>query len=207
MIMKGVSELHYKKYPQGGFSLVELMVSVSIFAIAMIISISTLLVIIDANAKAQATSAAMTNLSYAFDNITRNLRTGRLYYCTGSGADMTNQLLTSSPGFQDCNNEIGIVYTREIDGVRTGYRLSSQRIQEYHPARGSWVPITGSDVRIDRFSLFVIGSATDDPATPSIDDIEQPKVKILITGHINNGLDTDTDFKLQTHIVQRIIDL
>ncbi|MEL6804355.1 MAG: type II secretion system protein, partial [Bacteroidota bacterium] len=65
-----------------GFSLIELLVSVSIYIVVITMAVGTLLVLIDANAKAQNMQDVMTNLTFAIDSMTREVRTGRGYYCS-----------------------------------------------------------------------------------------------------------------------------
>jgi len=67
-----------------GFTLVEVLVSMSLFTIVVTMSMGTLLVLIDANAKQQNIQTAMTNLSFALDSMTREIRTGYSYQCGGA---------------------------------------------------------------------------------------------------------------------------
>jgi prepilin-type N-terminal cleavage/methylation domain-containing protein len=188
-----------------GFSLVELMVSLTIFAIVMTVSMGTLIVMIDANAKAQALYQAMTNISFATDSITRNLRTANTYYCSTSWSF----LWPSNSATADCSGGggKGIVFTRERDSLRTGYRLnmdsSSDNYQsiEQREGTGEWFSITSDDIKITSFDLTVVG--TDDLYTD--DDNVQPRIFLLISGYVDNGLDTATDFTIQTNVTQRIL--
>jgi len=202
-----------KKYKntQGGFSLVELMVSLTIFAIVMTVSIGTLLVMIDANSKAQSLYSVMTNLSFAVDNITRNIRTGNEHYCdpsvsaTGNG----NALPGGSPGGLDCAEGHAIAFSPGTysGGVeRIGYRYidgkSIEQKQDMTAAPGSWINITGDEVTITAFDVVVANTDT----YWGGGDMEQPEISLFIKGYVNNGLDTNTDFSLQTKVVRRILD-
>ncbi len=57
------------------------MVSIAIFSIVMVIVIGALLMLNDANKKAQALRAVVDNLNFAIEDITRNLKTGTDYSC------------------------------------------------------------------------------------------------------------------------------
>lgn len=194
------------RFKQEGFSLVELMVSLTIFSIVMTVSVGTLLVLIDANAKSQALYSAMTNLSFATDNITRNIRTGYDYYC-GSLSGASDNLPTGS---QDCQNDAdatGIAFTREKDSVRVGYRYnptaqSIEQLVDDNTGTDNWLRLTSDDVKVTKFEVRPSGTrgVYDTPS-----DSIQPRITLLIEGYVNNGLDTNTDFILQTSVTQRTL--
>lgn len=191
--------------PTRGFSLVELMVSLTIFSIVMVVSVGTLLVMIDANAKAQALYSVMTNLSFAIDSVTRNVRTGHAHYCASSEAQVYEafgrQGSLSEYKRRDCTTgQNTLVFTREIDDERIGYRLHNGAIQQREGSDGSWLDITASDVFIERFEFTTVGT------TRTGKDTAQPQIALLVEGYVLNGLDTETDFRLQTRVSQRILD-
>ena len=188
-----------------GFSLIELMVSLSIFAIVMTTSIGTLLVMIDASAKAQALYSVMTNLSFALDNVTRNIRTGYEHRCQMNLGDTT----TLSPSNNDCSWGDAIIFNRMNDNYRTAYRLNNGALEqkECSPPPGvsctGWRRLTGTEVMIDNFQVEVSGS---DNGADAGNDTNQPVITLVVTGHVNNGLETDTDFSLQTRVTKRVLD-
>ncbi len=195
------TQKRYTNSKKGGFTLVEMMVSLSIFAVVMTISGGTLLIMIDVNAKAQALYSASSNLSFALDSMTRELRTGYHYNCTVSvPSDAT--ALPSSTATNDCLGGQFIAFSRERDNVRMGYRITNGRLEQ-KVSSGNWMPLTSSDVVIDRFYLTVADSDTYSDTS----DTRQPYINLHILGHVNNGLDTDTDFSIQTHMVGRRLDI
>ncbi len=184
-----------------GFSLVELMVSLTIFSVVMTVSIGTLLVLIDANAKAQALYSSMTNMSYVMDSITRNIRTGYDHHCgLSSGGEDDRDLPNNT---KDCEGGgvTSIAFTREADDVRVGYRLNGNAIEQ-NEGGNSWVAVTADDVDVDSFEFTVVG--TDDAVNDG--DSVQPRISLFVDGKVNNGLETDTDFSLQTTVTGRILD-
>lgn len=184
-----------------GFTLVEMLVSLALFSVVITIGIGSLLTMVDANAKAQALYSSTTNLSFALDSMTRELRTGRHYYCdTRSASD--SSVPSDHDDTRDCSAGNFITFTRERDGAQYGYRLKDGALEQYEGGR--WIEMTSTrDVTIDNFSLNVNGSDTYQNGS---DDI-QPSVEVSIRGRVNNGLDNDTVFNIQTHIVQRRIDI
>jgi len=194
-----------------GFSLVELLVSLSIFSIVMLVSTGTLLIMIDINAKAQAVYSSATNLTFALDSITREIRTGYDYFCANTYA--AGGVMSLQEGSRDCNNNNQgdyIAFTRERDEVRTAYRFV-QDASGGIPGRieanegNGWIPLTSDDVVIETFELVVVG--TESFYDNDSDDVVQPYTDLFIKGYVNNGLDNDTDFSIQSHIIQRRLDI
>lgn len=59
-----------------GFTLIELMVSLSIFVIIMLSATSAYLSFIAYNRQAQTTSTVVNSVSFSIDNMARDMRTG-----------------------------------------------------------------------------------------------------------------------------------
>lgn len=185
-----------------GFTLIELMVSLTVFSIVMVVSIGTLLIMIDSNAKAQALYSSSVNLSFALDSMTRELRTGYKYYCSTATTSTSSPLPT---GRADCATGapgVFIAFTRERDGARMGYQLNGASLEQKIDS-GNWNKITSDDVIINAFEMSVTNTATVDAGG----DGEQPIIDLRVRGYVNNGLDADTDFNIQSHIVERRLDL
>jgi prepilin-type N-terminal cleavage/methylation domain-containing protein len=182
-----------------GFTLVELMVSLTIFSIVMTISTGTLLVLIDLNAKAQALYSATTNLSFALDSMTREMRTGYHYYCSASYSGTLSDIENDN---RDCIGGEFIAFMREEDSTQMAYRLNGSAL-EVNDGSG-WMAITAEEVFVDVFSVTVNNS---DSYENGGGDQSQPTVDIVVRGYVNNGLDEATDFNIQTHVVQRRLDI
>lgn len=133
-----------------GFTLVEMMVALGIFAMVVTTAVGAFLVLIASNRTLQADQIVMNNLTFLMDNMTRELRTGTAYYCadrphtgaTGNSApddtDVFNnvdQLLEST---QDCPEGVTSGGTRvqgvafiETGGSIAGSYGSGNRISYY----------------------------------------------------------------------------
>lgn len=184
---------HTKKYEAAkGFSLVELLVSIGIFAIVMVISVNSLLILMDANAKVQGDYAVISNVSFAIDSITRNIRTGIDQYCAGSIGDAVPLPTTAS----DCADGSVIVFTDGETGDRTGYRLNGTSIEQ-KIEDGSWLQVTSDNVSITSFLFTVAGSGGGDSF--------QPRIRFLIQGEVEDAGGNTTDFSLQSTITERIL--
>lgn len=208
---KDVSILERQRRERG-FSLVELMVSLSIFSIVMTLSVGTLLVLIDANAKAQALSSAMTNITFALDSMTRNIRTGSNFHCTSASAStLTTGSLPNSDSIQDCaGGNTALVFTPGQDlTTRIAYRFNStagsieQRIDR--GAAGSWVPITSTQLPVG-VTISTVRFVVEGVQDTTSNDAGQPRASFLVRGYAQNGLSVPTPFEIQSRVTQRILD-
>ncbi len=66
---------------QRGFTLVEMIVSVGIFAVVMLVATSAYFSLISIDRRARATNQVVNNLSFAMDAMVRGIRTGTAYRC------------------------------------------------------------------------------------------------------------------------------
>src|SRR3989344_8593552 len=67
---------------QRGFTLVEMMVSVALFATVISVALPTMIVVMKASARAQALQTTIDNTSFALDAMSRQVRLGKDYRCT-----------------------------------------------------------------------------------------------------------------------------
>lgn len=209
-----------------GFTLVEMLVSISLFAAVMTMSVSMLLVLIDANGRAQSMQLVMTNLSFALDSMTREVRTGVNWYCDTSTSGGTDQPVI--PGTEDVNDcSAGGNYVSTIEsGDSLTEGLSTNRItywfnpEAYGPGRGGifrklgttagdgdWVPLTSEEVDIDEAQFIVLNTEK----LLASSDKKQPTMLIYLKGRA--GFESNDDgvavreFNLQTAITQRMLDI
>jgi prepilin-type N-terminal cleavage/methylation domain-containing protein len=211
---------NYKK-TLGGFTLVEMLVSLGLFAVVSTMSIGTLLVLIEVNGRAQAMQLVMTNFTFSIDAMTREIRTGYDWVCRTN----TNSAPEHEGIVSDCLNGTGrLISVVETGNVTSGGALNTGRQRRitywlnpnyYGPGHGaimrrifngSIVPITGQDVIIDQFRITARGTSP-----LSSGDVYQPTATIYIKGRsgfvANGATDNTKDFELQTTIVQRLLDV
>src|ERR1035437_4002808 len=79
-----------------GFTLIEMLVSISIFMVVAVVAVTALLKIVDANRKSQTLQDAINNINFAMDSITREIRVGNMYTC--APGKYTNSLHSVSQG-------------------------------------------------------------------------------------------------------------
>jgi type II secretory pathway pseudopilin PulG len=191
-----------RKSGMGGFTLVELIVSVGLFAIVMLVSVGALLSLTGANRKAQSLQSVMNNLNVALDGMVRSIRKGSNYHC-GPGT------FTGSSSIDDCPNGNTVIVFKPFGGNLNewGYLFDTNgsfcgknRICKSEDGGVNYVALTSQDVTIESMKFYVLGS------TPG--DTVQPKVVITVQGTAGAAnMKTKTTFSIQATAVQRLLDL
>lgn len=73
--------MYHTHNKQRGFTLIELIVSLGLFAVVVTTAVGALLILVSTNNQLQDEQAIMSNLSFALDSMVREIRTGTNYYC------------------------------------------------------------------------------------------------------------------------------
>ncbi len=87
------------RHTQTGFTLVEMIVAVAVFSVVATVSVGALLMLIGTNEQLQSEQSVMTNLSFALDSMTREIRTGTWYYCEYSQNNDNNTIFYDGVSF------------------------------------------------------------------------------------------------------------
>ena len=169
-----------------GFTLVEMLVSVGLFAVVMLMASSAYLVIVAGNRQAQAVGSASDNLSFALETMTRSIRTGTTYSC-GAGGDCY-PVAGSSFSFTDSS------------GKAVTYGLSGGAIVE--TINGTSYALTDASVAVSRLSFYVQGTAN-----PSGNDYREPQVLISISGSVSSGPGKTFPFTIESGATMRTLDI
>lgn len=201
---------------QAGFTLVEMMVAMSLFAVVMTVSVGALLSMVDANRKAQALQSVMNNLNVALDGMVRSVRMGGAYHC--GNALETNK--TSLSIRSDCVLGGELLSFESFSGSPADvsdqwvYWFENGRLYKSVDARSIGLPITAPEIQIDSFRVFVTGA---EGLLNADGDTTQPKVVISIqgtagaegntSGVIGNSSKIRTTFNIQAVASQRLLDL
>lgn len=201
-----------------GFTLIEMIVSLGVFSIVVTTAVGALLMLISTNQQLQAEQSVMTNLSFALDTMTREIRTGLNYYCAdSSGGDNLvfangHEALASST--KDCVN-VRMGSKQGISFFEGGSSLSQgidRRILYYYDAdlrtilrklgNGDPESIVSSGLIIEDVQFYVTGSSK----LKDSGDTDQPTVTVYIVATEKEDADSKR-YYLQTTITQRILDL
>lgn len=174
-----------------GFTLIEIMVSVTIFAIVMTISMGAILTIVNANRKAQSLKSVMNNLNFAVENMTRTIKTGGKYSAS---------LPTCNASISSNSLIVGNAVIKGVSGNNITYSLiPSGQIQKQITLNGvsQIETVTSPEITIERLCFYVTGNGANDDL--------QPKVTMILKGYAGN-LKNRSNFNLQTTVSQRLLD-
>jgi len=203
------------KTSQKGFTLVEMIVAIALFAVVMLVAVGALLSLTGAHRKAQALQTVMNNLNISLDGMVRNIRMGTEYNCVGGTSTGLNTAnCPSSPGGKvftfTCNPQTSACIA---SGNRWSYAFDDGSSSNRCVAVGktaickstngtNWTAITGPEVAIDSMTFYVVGTQ------PGFIDLAQPKVLIVLKGTAGaSSAKTKTIFHIEAMAVQRELDL
>ena len=189
-----------KKYihTNSGFTLIEMMVAIALFSVVMLVSIGSLLSLIDASHRAQGIQSVMNNLNVALDGMVRAMRMGQKY-------QSTNEHTLSFTPFGKNPNDASQRWTyRFVETTPPGSpepRGSIHKIYRLPGIAGEIdVPLTAAEVDIDSVKFYVTGT--------SHNDTLQPRAMMIVQGKAGfEKKRTTTYFNIQASATQRLLDL
>lgn len=165
------------KIKKRGYTLVELIIAVGLFAIVMMLVSGAYIVMINLTNRAQGSATGIYNLSFALETMTRTIRTGSNYSCNNSG---------------DCVNGTTFSITN-TDGMNVNYALSDGVITQ------NSVPLTDPSISVSSLNFNVSGTASSDN--------EQPHVNIKVLGTVLSERGKTESFTVETGATMRTPDL
>lgn len=171
-----------------GFTLIELMTAVSIFAIVMVISMGSITGIFEANRKSRTLKTVMANLNLTIESMSKEMRFGKNYHCGTAGSDITPQ---------NCPSGATYLSFLSSENEQITYQLSGSSIEKKVNS-GAYISVTAPEIIIDDLTFYVIGSGTG--------DVLQPKIMMKVKAHAGSDKNR-TDLTLQTLVSQRVPDL
>ncbi len=165
-----------------GYTLIELIVAMGLFALVMTLVSGAYLMMINVTRQAQSLSTGINNLSFALETMTRTVRTSTNYSCNGLQ--------------QDCTTGGSIFSVVNTGGQTISYALSNGAITQ----NGS--TLTDPSVNVTSLTFYVSGTQTG-----SSGDKNQPHVTITIVGTVSDGPSKTQPFYIETGATMRGIDL
>lgn len=192
--------LHRGNDLTSGFSLVEMLVAIGIFMSIMTIAVSSLISIIDANKKAQAIKSTIDSVTFALEDMSRDMRVGTNYWCSIDGVtfNSTKDCTGGGTAVRYINNSNrGITYNFFGTGQLTKMDCDAN-FSNCNPAAD--LISVDSNANITDMKFYVIGSDNELVAPRT-----QPRVIITASGLVSvSGSSNKSSFNLQTNISQRV---
>lgn len=184
----------------GGFTLVEMLVSIAVFTIAMLVITGALMRLTDASRKAQSIRTAMDNVGVSMESMSRVIRTSKRFHCGPSGdlnTPVACPISASGSDFLSMDKADGdpstaadnIVFRQQFDAAGKG------RIERSLDGGTTWSVVSPPDINITELTFHVNGATLDE---------DQGLVSVTISGFVDRpGLREDTTFTVQTSIASR----
>lgn len=183
------------KKQERGFTLIEIMTSLTIFLTIMTISMGSVLGIFDANRKSQSLRTVMSNLNLAVESMSREIRFGKNYHC---GTDGT---LTDPRDCASGDSFLSFLSLLSSDDLQVVYRLTGTRLEKSIDGGATYLAVTAPEIEIESLIFNVVGT--------NVNDNAQPKVLIRIKGKSGSSdkPKTQSSFTLETLVSQRSLDI
>ncbi len=192
-----------------GFTIIETMISISLFLIVITVGMGSLLNANLVHRKSTDMRSIMDGLSFILEDMSRNMRTGYDFQCFNEG----ETIKVGSP--KSCESGSIIVF-EPADGNPDS--ADDQWVYVFSKENGkgiiskstkgpndnqNFVQLTTSDIdiNINRSGFSVLGAES-----PDNGDEQQPLINIRISGSINLPNGESTPFNLSTSVSQRKID-
>lgn len=202
-------KVHPQQSDQSGFTLIEVMVAVSIFAIVMTVGVGALMSLNSAYKKSQTQRAAFDSLNFIVDTLGRDIRTGSRYVQSPTPSDFDGSIpfppTTGSNVFSFRNQDgCDITYRRAVVSGGVGIierRIESNPILDCMLDSGGFETLTSEDIiDVTALRFFLRGSSN------AVNDDQQPMVSFVIDAQTQLGAES-TEITLQTSITQRLLDV
>jgi type II secretory pathway pseudopilin PulG len=217
-----------------GFTLVEVLVSLALFMVVITISVGSMMVLIDANAKMRTIQSLMNSVSFTLDSMTREIRQGSAYTC----ANNLNQLELDgmAPGTSQPDGESPVNNGNGNDNGQSNKQIARNCSTPRSAFAFTETDSSLTDSCAGRRIGYRLGTHDNEngrveqnicntgwvPVTPSevnihrLDffvanaesiDNESPIVTIVIEGEAGEYPELDSSFAIQTTVTQRALDL
>ncbi|QQG46149.1 MAG: prepilin-type N-terminal cleavage/methylation domain-containing protein [Candidatus Niyogibacteria bacterium] len=167
-----------------GFTLLEMVVAIGVFSVAVLLAVSSFLSLQNAEKKIQSSVNLQNNLRFALEIMAKEIRTGEFYHCgLGGGVDPADCL----------SGESSLTFQNAL-GQTVIYRNIDSKIQKSSDGGVVFQSLSSGDITVDDLKFYVVGS-------PSGDNL-QPRVTITVKASKRVGANV-SEFSLQTSVSQR----
>ena len=198
---------------KSGFSTIELIVSVALFALVAAFSSGAVVGVLRGGEAVRSDQIVAQNLNFIVEDIVRNVRSGSAYHCLrASGIAPTCSVddpdCNDVDRARDCTTNFSTGFAFE---AQTGdpdelndqivYQFQNGQLLRSQDGGSFYLPVTPPTVEVTDFQVRVNGSK------PYPSDNEQPTVAIYLEAINKASRSADPEpFRLQAYITQRLLD-
>lgn len=210
--------MRFTHYKSKGFTLVEMIVSLGIFSVVAVVALGALVKIMTANRKAQSIQAAFTNINFALEAMSREIRVGTTYRCSNTTESYiasslipktcninngNTSVLAFKSAFKSTDGSCNLAYAYRfiLDGSK--FRLQKAEQANCFSATASGDSLTNASYR-DVISSS--GIVLQDYRLGVTDGV-YPRVFIRLIGYAGDREGERTYFDIQTSVSQRVAQL
>ncbi len=189
--------LQTKKNQKSGFTIIETMISISVFLVVVMIGMGALLNANLLHEKSQKMRSIMDNLNFVMEDMSRNLRTGYDYTCLSRGSDSTEGCWWV--GFKHQSGGQWVYFVGNLETSQSDLGAGIFKSTEgSNPDKFTKMTPDEVEVDLNNSGFWISGAESGDN--------KQPFVTIRLIGEINFR-EVKTPFSLQTSVSQRNIDI
>jgi prepilin-type N-terminal cleavage/methylation domain-containing protein len=197
---------------ESGLTLIEMIVSVAIFATVAFVASSALVSVVGEAQRSSANQEAVNNLNVAMSDMARSLRTGFYYSCRTDDPFIrgsNNNCIYGQPGYEAKSM---VFIDADRNGVGYRHNKASSTIEkaidetcdqsDCNPFNGdsddTTYPITAPNITVDNLTFRVSGANGSQDST-------QSTVLITMEGTAGDPDTATTTFRLQTTATKRLL--
>lgn len=204
---------------EGGFTFLEMLVSLAIFSVVAIIAVGSLVRITGLNRKAQSIQSAMNSVSFALETMSRDMRVGSKFQCQSGGVDSSWTWSGSSLTRTACvltNNGTAVLF-QSAETAPNGLNLPCRLIYAYRfipsSVTGEWKlqkaqqsacggPLGAFSDMLDPTTVHLSGFSF------SVNSASYAWITVDLSGYGGDSsrVSEQTPFDIQTGISERIAD-
>lgn len=174
-----------------GFTLIELMVSITLFSVVLVVTLGSIVTIADSNKKARSLMSVMNNLNFSIDSMTRSIKSGSIGSTggvTGGGNCFTTEQINYDAVDSFSRERVEYCFVEDADG--------NGRIDKTIGSGGTTIPLTSPDVDVDYLRFRALTG-----------DSGQPRVSIVLEGTVKVSETISSRFTIQTTVAQRQLNI
>lgn len=174
-----------------GYTLIELIIAVGLFAVIMTLASGGYLLMIGLNRQTQGIATGIDNLSFALEVMTREIRTGSAYSCGLSLGRGDCASGGTSFTFTPVDSGSSVTYRRETQVAPGGASVGA--------LTKNGAPLTDPSVDVQSVAFYVTGTTRGDS--------QPPHVTMVVTGVVAYGAGRTQTFAVETGATMRSTDI